>query len=103
MATNRTIEQVQGLLLVHVEVALLELDFDLSRPLLESTGWLGAHRRNQSMLEQHPVNLHTSSLAGKVPSGHCLPRRLYKWHSWSLMLFKNLGAGDEVYSDDEDT
>lgn len=73
----------------------MELDYDLSRPLLESTGWLGAHRRNQSMLEQHPVNFHTSSLAGKVSSGHCLPRRLHKWHSWSLLLFKNAEATGE--------
>ena len=44
----------------------MAMEHDAPRPLLESTGWLAAHRRSQRWLQQNPVHLHRSSLSGEV-------------------------------------
>lgn len=79
---------------MHKGVATLVMENDSSRPLLESTGWLAAHRRYQSWLKQNPVHFHRKSLTGAVPMGP-ITRSFEEWRSWSLMLFKKMTAGDD--------
>ena len=58
-----------------------------SRTLLESTGWLAAHRRNQAWLKQNPVDLHMSSFTGGAAPDNTPVEKLNKWLSWSVPLF----------------
>jgi hypothetical protein len=62
------------------------MENDSPRPLLESTGWLAAHRRSQRWLKQNPIHFHRSSLAGEVAADRP-SRETLAWHSWSLRLF----------------
>ncbi|HEY5494468.1 MAG TPA: hypothetical protein VIK15_07725 [Candidatus Anoxymicrobiaceae bacterium] len=62
------------------------MEHDSPRPLLESTGWLAAHKRNQRWLKQSPVHFHRSSLTGEV-SRERPSKETLAWHSWSLRLF----------------
>lgn len=62
------------------------MEHDSPRPLLESTGWLAAHKRNQRWLKQSPIYFHRSSLTGEVSRGRPSKETL-AWHSWSLRLF----------------
>jgi len=71
------------------EVGFLEMEHDSPRPLLESTGWLAAHRRSQEWLKQNPVHFHRCSLTGEVAAGRP-SRETLMWHSWSLKLFSRL-------------
>jgi len=64
----------------------LGMEHDSPRPLLESTGWLAAHKRNQRWLKQSPVHFHRSSLTGEV-SRERPSKETLAWHSWSLRLF----------------
>jgi hypothetical protein len=78
-----------------MEVRALGLDSDSSRPLLESTGWLAAHRRNQASMKLNPVDRRRNSLAGAVSQGEAdlgVPR---DWGSWSLRLFRRAPAVGE--------
>jgi hypothetical protein len=65
----------------------LGLESDWSRSLLESTGWLAAHRRNQASLKRNPVVCHRDSLAGAVSRDNGMSRSSGPWGSWSLRLF----------------
>ncbi len=58
-----------------------------SRTLLESTGWLAAHKRNQAWLKQNPVDLHMSSFRGGAAIDNISAAKLNKWLSWSVHLF----------------
>jgi hypothetical protein len=58
-----------------------------SRTLLESTGWLAAHRRNQAWLKQNPVDLHMSSFTGGAAIDKAPGEKLNKWLLWSTRLF----------------
>ena len=58
-----------------------------SRTLLESTGWLAAHRRNQAWLRQNPVDLHMSSFTGGAAIESTPATKLNRWLSWSFHLF----------------
>jgi hypothetical protein len=62
------------------------MEHDSTRPVLESSGWLAAHRRNQRSLERNPVHFHPRSISGE-PSPQRPPKGLPYWHSWSLGLF----------------
>ncbi|MHB8894315.1 MAG: hypothetical protein ACYC99_03940 [Candidatus Geothermincolia bacterium] len=62
------------------------LEHDSFRPLLESTGWLAAHRRSQRWLKQNPVSSQRNSLTGGA-SPDRPARESVAWHSWSLKLF----------------
>lgn len=62
------------------------MENDSPRPLLESTGWLAAHRRSQKWLKQNPVHFHRSSLTGEVCADRPAKETL-AWHSWGLKLF----------------
>ena len=66
------------------------LESDSSRPLLESTGWLAAHRRNQAALKQNPVICHRDGLAGAVSRGSGMSPSTGAWGSWSLRLFRRM-------------
>ena len=70
----------------------MELESDWSRTLLESTGWLAAHRRNQASLKQNPVVCHRDGLAGAVSRDCGMPRSNGAWGSWSLRLFSRMPA-----------
>jgi len=63
--------------------------------LLESTGWLAAHRRQQVSLKQNPVHSHHNSLAGEAARG--VPETLASrgWRSWSPGLFRRVPAVDD--------
>lgn len=62
------------------------------RPLLESSGWLAAHRRSQRWLKQNPVHFHKSSLSGEA-SQEPPSRQNPDWGSWSLRLFNRFAVG----------
>jgi hypothetical protein len=68
----------------------LELESDWSRTLLESTGWLAAHRRNQASLKQNPVICQRDGLAGAVSRDSGIPNPTGAWGSWSLRLFRRM-------------
>ncbi len=72
------------------------LDIGSSRLLLESTGWLVAHRRSRTWQKLNPVHFHRSSLSGGPPSGHSVSSGEQEWGSWGLMLLKKaaLPTGD---------
>ena len=70
-------------------MVLLGMEHDSGRPLLESTGWLAAHRRSQKWLKQNPVHFHRNSLTGEV-SPDRPARETLAWQSWSLTLFNRL-------------
>lgn len=77
------------------------LESDSSRPLLESTGWLAAHRRNQASMKQNPVDRHSNSLAGRVSPGQPPPSVSGEWGSWSMRLFKSTAVlGEEAELND---
>ncbi|MBK5092716.1 MAG: hypothetical protein JJE48_04265 [Actinobacteria bacterium] len=63
-----------------------------SRTLLESTGWLAAHRRNQAWLRQNPVDLHMSSFTGGAALENASTTKRNRWLAWSFPLF---GRGRE--------
>jgi hypothetical protein len=73
-----------------MEVRALGLESDSSRPLLESTGWLAAHRRNQASMKQNPVDRRRNSLAGAVSPGGGVPDIPREWGPWSLRLFRRV-------------
>jgi hypothetical protein len=77
------------------EVSALGLESDSSRQVLESTGWLAAHRRNQASTKQNPVDRHSNSLAGRVSPGEPPPGAPGEWRSWSMRLFRNIAAISE--------
>ena len=58
-----------------------------SRILLESNGWLAAHRRNRAWLKQNPVDLHMSSFTGGAALEDPPATDLNKWLFWSTHLF----------------
>ncbi|MBU1671066.1 MAG: hypothetical protein KKF41_04185 [Actinobacteria bacterium] len=63
------------------------LDSGSSGPLLESTGWLAAHRRNQSLL-RGPIDLRRDSLSGRpAPTVPRPPRDPADWRAWGMRLF----------------
>ena len=68
----------------------MELESDCSRPLLESTGWLAAHRRNQASLKQNPVICHRDGLAGAVSRDNGVAHTNGAWGSWGLRLFRRM-------------
>jgi hypothetical protein len=68
-------------------VGTLGIENGSSRTLLESTGWLAAHRRNQAWLKQNPVDLHMSSFTGGAAIDNISAAKLKKWLSWSVRLF----------------
>ncbi len=77
------------------------LESDSSRQVLESTGWLAAHRRNQASMKQNPVDRHSSSLAGRVSPGGPPVSVPGEWRSWSMRLFRNMAAvGEEAELND---
>ncbi|MCG2795582.1 MAG: hypothetical protein L6427_06950 [Actinomycetia bacterium] len=78
------------------------LDIGSSRLLLESTGWLVAHRRSRAWQSVSPVHFHWNSLSGEAPSGHPLSSGEQEWGSWSLMLFRKLAlAADDTATPNE--
>ena len=62
------------------------LEHDSSRPLLESSGWLAAHRRSQKWLKKNPVPVQRTSLTGEAPPDRP-SRETLLWHSWGLKVF----------------
>lgn len=74
------------------------LENDSSRPLLESTGWLAAHRRQQVSLKQNPVHSHGSSLNGEVSRTAPMQSAMQEWRSWSLGLFRRAPMASEESS-----
>ncbi len=64
------------------------LDIGSSRLLLESTGWLVAHRKSRTWQRRGPVHFHWSTLSGGPPSDHPVYSGEQEWGSWGLMLFK---------------
>jgi hypothetical protein len=68
------------------EVVGMGMEHDSPRPLLESSGWLAAHRRSQRSLERNPVHFRTNSISGEASSQRPA-KGLACWHSWSLGLF----------------
>lgn len=71
------------------------LESDSSRQVLESTGWLAAHRRNQASMKQNPVDRHSNSLAGRVSPVGPPTSVPGEWRSWSMRLFRNMAAVSE--------
>ena len=68
-------------------VGILSIEDGSSGLLLESTGWLAAHRRNQAWLKQNPVDLHMSSFTGGAALENTPATNLDKWLFWSTHLF----------------
>ena len=66
------------------------MDIGSSRLLLESTGWLVAHRKSLAWHKRNPVDFHLSSLSGEVASSPPLSSGEQEWGSWGLMLFRKL-------------
>ena len=64
------------------------LDIGSSRLLLESTGWLVAHRKSRMWKRLSPAHFQWSTLSGESPSGHSASSGEQEWGSWGLMLFK---------------
>ena len=75
-------------------VMVLGMEDGSSRPLLESTGWLVAHRRNQTWLKQNPVDLHMNSFAGGAALDNAPSIKFAKWLSWSIHLFSRSARDD---------
>jgi hypothetical protein len=73
----------------------LGLESDWSGPLLESTGWLAAHRRNQASLKRNPVMCHRDGVAGVVSRDNGIPHTGGPWGSWSLRLFNSMPAASD--------
>jgi hypothetical protein len=71
-------------------VILLVIDIGSSRLLLESTGWLVAHRRSRAWRKLNPVHFHRSSLSGEAPPDYARSSGEQEWGSWGLVLFKKL-------------
>lgn len=66
--------------------------------LVESTGWLAAHRRKQVSQKQNPVHFQLDSLTGVVTPATSMPNPMQGWRSCSLTLglaamFSEEGAG----------
>jgi len=76
----------------------LGLESDSSGPLLESTGWLAAHRRNQASLKQNPVICHRDGLAGAVSRNSEMSHSNEAWGSWSLRLFRRMPVGSDEHA-----
>jgi len=66
----------------------LVLDIGSSRLLLESTGWLVAHRKSRTWKRLSPAHFHWSTLSGEHSSGPSASSGEQEWGSWGLMLFK---------------
>lgn len=64
----------------------LESDF-ITRSLLESTGWLAAHRRKKASVENNAIDSRRSTLSGLVSRETPPPLPMAGWRSWSLRLF----------------
>lgn len=73
------------------------IESDLNRPLLESTGWLAAHRRKKTALGGNAITSRQSSLTGRVCRPDPTANPLFGWRSWSMQLFNEL---DVVGEDD---
>jgi hypothetical protein len=75
----------------------LGLESHSSGPLLESTGWLAAHRKKQVSLKLNPVHSHGNSLTGEVSNDDRTPYSFSEWLAWNIGLFYRSagGAGDE--------
>ena len=67
-----------------------------SGPLLESTGWLAAHRKKQVSLKHNPVHSHRSSLAGEVSDDERTPYSFSEWLAWNMGLFYR---GSDAYDE----
>lgn len=63
---------------------------DYRRALMESSGWLAAHRRSQDSLRRNPVRSQTNSIAGKASANDRLQATPRDWHKWSLSCIKRL-------------
>ena len=78
------------------------LESDSCRLLLESSGWLAAHRRKQFSLKQDPVRYQLDSLTGEVSPASPLPEASQGWRSFSLRLVKRLPSMAEEGPDPYD-
>ena len=64
--------------------------------MLESTGWLAAHRKKQASLKLNPVHSHRNSLTGEVSNDDRAPYSFSEWLAWNMGLFyRSTGGGDE--------
>jgi hypothetical protein len=66
----------------------LVLEIGSSRLLLESTGWLVAHRKSRMFKRLSPAHFHWSTLSGESPSDHSVSSGEQEWGSWGLMLLR---------------
>lgn len=71
------------------------LESDWTRPLLESGGWLAAHRRKKTAVGNNAIDSRQSTLNGLFSREAKAPHPLLGWRSWSLRLFNELPVDDE--------
>lgn len=60
------------------------------RPLLESGGWLAAHRRKKTSLEKSAIDSRQSSLTGRISRPDPSTRPLFGWRPPGMQLFQEL-------------
>ncbi len=68
------------------------LESDSSGALLESGGWLAAHRKQQVSLKMNPVHSRGSSLNGEVARRMPAHESPQAWRAWSIGLFRQFPA-----------
>ena len=70
---------------------------DFSRPLVESPGWLAAHKRNRLASGKNPAYTSWDSLSGVISVGNPVSKKFDSWKHWSLILL-NRSSPDEHLS-----
>ena len=63
-----------------------------SRPVLESSGWLAAHRKNLRWLESSALRRHQSSFTSGAPTKTPVASHLDDWRSWGARLFRTIAV-----------
>jgi hypothetical protein len=66
-----------------------------SRIVLESSGWLAAHKRNRKWLERNPLERRRQGIC-VASAGDWLTTSSDTWRAWGLSLFKHPAAGFDI-------
>ena len=81
-----------GLLIIG-EADCMGIEEGSSRIVLESSGWLAAHKRNRKWLERNPLERRLQGFTGVASPGNWFPASPDTWRSWGLSLFRHPVAG----------
>jgi hypothetical protein len=75
--------------------SLVGIEEGSSRIVLESSGWLAAHKRNRKWLERNPLERRRQGICA-ASAGEWLAASPDTWRAWGLSLFKNPAAGFDI-------